>query len=319
MEYINRTRFPGHLFRTAIDDDRIAASLLLRVTYDIRNGELVPSDEQPWVASARPFDTEYGVMPSDQVFYRDGVDILIFGNAWAPEGRKVSELDVTVEVGDSFRRTARIIGPRVWYRGVAGLVPSAPAPFTSIPLTVTHAYGGKERWDGTEIPFAPNPDGTGFYMTEEDAEGQPLPCIEDARERIATWSDRPAPMGFGFVPQNASPWLPRVAQIRHDDSIRLELPPLFNSAFPSMVAPRVGAGDGARISGASSAGTLSFRIPCALPVARLRFGSSTTERRMPIDQIGVEVEQGRIFVSYRYPFRYVVRPHQKRILEVYGI
>nr|WP_240807692.1 DUF2169 domain-containing protein [Polyangium spumosum] len=288
----------------------------MRVTYDVRGGALVPSEEQPWPTSTAPFETEYGVMPPEGVFYRGGVDVFVFGSAHAPGGRKTSELNVSVEIGDGFRRDARIFGPRVWYRRISGLVPGPPQPFTSIPLTLAHAYGGKEPWDGTEVPFSDNPDGTGFYTTEERAEGRPLPCIEDPAQLIKKWDDRPAPVGFGFVPPYASARMREVMRAGQDGKISLDMPAFFNAAFPGMVARRVEPGAPVRLSGVHPSGPFTFELPNTLPVARLRLGPSTAERPMAIDQIGVEVERRRAFVSYRYPFRYVVRPLERRIFEI---
>jgi len=315
VEYHNHTRFPAFLFRTALDGDRIAASLLLRVTYEIRDNELVPSEEQPWITSAGPRETEWGMMPGDQVFYRGGVDLFVFGSAHAPGGRKITEMDVTVEVGSSFRRTARVFGPRVWYRRISSLAPSPPQAFTSIPLTPKYAYGGKEPWDGTEIPFPDNPDGMGFVMFEDRAEGRPLPCIEDPAHLIQKWDDRPAPVGFGLPSMYSTLRLGRAMKFGAEGKISLDVAALQNAAFPGMIAPRVVPGASVRLFGVDPAGPLVFLLPGALPIARIRIGDKVADRPMAIDQIGIEAERRRAFISYRYPFRYVIRPLERRIFE----
>ncbi len=33
---------------------------------------------------------------------------------------------------------------------------------------------------------------------------------------------------------------------------------------------------------------------------------------MTIDQIGVVPDKNQVFISYRYPFRYIVKPQEKR-------
>ena len=83
MELENHTRFPARLFRTAIDDDRIAASLVTKITYEVRGTELTPSESQPWLISAEPWKSEYGVMDTDQLFYRGGVDLFQVGKRLA--------------------------------------------------------------------------------------------------------------------------------------------------------------------------------------------------------------------------------------------
>jgi hypothetical protein len=317
VEYINHTRFPSFLFRTCIDDTRIAASLLLRITYDIRDGMLVASAEQPWITSSCRVGTIYGVMPNDQVFYRGGVDVLVFGSAYAVGDGKASQVDVEVEVGNGFRRKARVFGRRIWLREKSGLVPSAPEPFVSIPLTVGNSYGGKEPLDGVDIPCTDNPDGVGFYMTEAYAEGRPLPCIEDPENLIKKWDERPSPVGFGFIPENSTLQKRKVLQFDDVGNVSCNIPALFNAAFPDMVVPRVLPGDPVRISGMSPAHPIWFRLPNTLPCARARIDALVVEQPMAIDQIGVEVERSRVFVSYRFPFRYVIRPTMRRIFEVF--
>jgi hypothetical protein len=224
-------------------------------------------------------------------------------------------MDVSVEVGDEFRRVARIFGPRVWYRRFAGLVPSPPEAFTSIPLTAQYAFGGKEPWDGAEIP-SQNPDGMGFYLSEERAEGGPLPCIEDPAHLITKWNDLPFPVGFGFPAPFSGSRLRKMIRIGEGNKPSIDIPALHNAAFPEMIARRVDPGDSVRLSGVSLSGPLTFVLPRVLPVARIGFESDVTEKPMQIDQIGVEVERRRVFVSYRYPFRYVVRPLRRRIFEI---
>ena len=178
MELENRTPFPARLFRTVLDEDRFAASLLVRVTYDLVDGRLVPADEQAWPISAEPWASDYGPMDSDEVFHKGGVDLLVFGHARPPNGRPSAEVEVSVEVGD-FRYRVIVHGNRVWERRGRALVPGPAEPFREVALTPANAYGGKGSWDGLDVPFVDNPDGKGFYLDEESAEGQPLPNIED--------------------------------------------------------------------------------------------------------------------------------------------
>ena len=146
MELDNQTRFPALITRMVCGEDRIAASVLCRVTYRLAKGRLVPSEEQPWRVSPAPWKGPAGLMDGDSVLYKGGVDVFVFGRAVPERGRAASTLDVEVAVGRDFRRRVRVSGPRVWYRGLTGLTASAPRPFTSLPLTLAHAYGGKDAW-----------------------------------------------------------------------------------------------------------------------------------------------------------------------------
>ena len=103
MDLTNETGLPAFLMRTAIEENRIAAAAFARVSYDIqRDGRLERRAEQPWIVSRAPWVGPRGPMPSDEVFYRGGVDIFVFGRAWAPGGRPAKAVLVRVTVGRAF-------------------------------------------------------------------------------------------------------------------------------------------------------------------------------------------------------------------------
>jgi hypothetical protein len=316
MELENQTRFPAGIFRSVIDDNRFAAAVVARATFDLSSDRPSPAEEQPWVVSAAPWKNEYGQMDGDEVFYRGGVDILLFGKAWAP-GRAVTESSVVVEVG-KFRRQALVIGDRAWVRRVrGGLVPTAPRPFESVPLTLAHAFGGKDQWDGLDIPYPDNPEGRGYATEEKNAEGKLLPNLEDPQHRITRWDDRPDPVGFGMCPMTCGLRLRNGLVLDDKKQIQDLKPTLFNSAFPTMIAKQVVPGDPVRGSGVLCAGKpLVFQIPSFDLMVRLRFGNEIIERPLAIDQVGIESEHNRFFITYRYPFRYVMHPLQKRSCEL---
>ena len=81
MELVNSTPYPAQIFRTVIDQERIAASVFARLTFDIAAGSLSLSHEQSWPVSAPPWDSPYGPMDSDEVFWKGGVDVFLFGHA----------------------------------------------------------------------------------------------------------------------------------------------------------------------------------------------------------------------------------------------
>jgi len=310
MELDNRTRFPAAMFRSVVDEYRLAAAVVARVTFDLTGDGPRAAGAQPWMVSAAPWQSEHGQMDGDEVFYRGGVDIFLFGRARAV-GRMVGELDVIVEVG-GFRRHVVVLGDRAWVRGVRKLVPTAPAPFASIPLTLAHAFGGKDQWDGLDVPYPDNPDGRGFAIDEKNAEGRMLPNIEDPRHRIIDWDDHPDPVGVGVCPATSGLRLRHGLVLDEHGHITDVKPTLYNAAFPEMIAARVAPGDAVRVTGASRSGVLAFSMPDFPLTVRLQFGDEVIERPMAIDQLGIEPEHDRFFITYRYPFRYVMHPLQKR-------
>jgi hypothetical protein len=315
MEFENRTRYPAHFWRAAIADRLCAASVMLRVTFDLRGGIARPSDEQPWVTSRVPWTSPHGPIEGDDLFYRGGCDVFLFGSARPASGRPVTAMDVSIEVG-AFRRSVRVTGDRVWLRQGDALVPSEPMPFVELPLGVARAFGGKTRWDELEIAHPDNPTGRGFHADEEAAEGGALPNLEETDQLVTHWSDRPEPAALGPCPL---PFGPRLRHAVFDDRgtlVRLD-PRFFNSAHPRMVVDHARPGTFVRLEGVCSDGPQIFEIP-ALPLfANIRSGNDVDEVPLEVDQLGIEVDESRIFVSYRYAFRYAFGNAKARACAVF--
>jgi hypothetical protein len=315
MQLVNRTPFPADLFRTVIDQTRIGAALLARITFDVRNGVLTPSGEQIWRVSGPPWDSPYGQMDSDEVLYKGGVDLFIFGHARAPAQRPIKQMDVRICVGN-WSRVVRVIGDRVWLPAGKKLEPSAATPFVEMPLTLAHAYGGKDEWDELMVSYPDNEHGKGFYIEEEHAKGKPLPNLENPDAPIRAWTERPVPVGLGACPITSSQRLRNGIQLDPEGRITKIHPKFFNSAFPEMILSEAGVGTVVRIDGVLSEGPFWFSVPDAAPRIRLTFGDEVAEFPLRIDQIGVETDHARVFIAYRYPFRYTIIPLQPRSCEL---
>lgn len=314
MELINHTRYPANIFRTVIDDNRFGAAVVARVTFDLTPDGPKPTADQPWQVSAAPWENEHGRIDGDEVFYRGGVDVFLFGKAWTSDGEN-NNVEVVINIG-AFRRRVLVTGNRIWMRVGQELVPSTPKPFKSMPITLANAFGGKDQWDGLDIPYPDNPDGKGYALEEKTAEGKPLPNIEDPDKMISRWDDRPDPVGLGMCPMYYGLRLRNSIVLDDNMQIRDLKPTLFNSAFPQMIAEHIMPGDLVNISGVLPEGLLAFRVPAFDLMTRLCFGSEIIERPLVIDQIGFETENNRFFITYRYPFRYVMYPLQKRSCEL---
>ena len=319
MDLQNQTRFSAFLFRGCIDTERIAASAAVRVTYELIGQELAVADDQPWIVSPEAWQSPCGDMAGDELFYRGGTDLFVFGNAEAPGGRPATSFPVEVRVGDTFRHSILVFGPRVWTRRDGGLVPSRPAPVTRVPLTLEYAFGGVVVWDELPIPFAFNEKGKGYYIDAASALGQPLPQLESAHAPIQRWDERPEPVGVGACPQGFGPKLQRFVEFDPESRWMKKLDArFFNHAFPDMIAGRVRAGDWVHISGVLASGPLSFRVPACALALELQFGEQVSRVPLRIDQLGVDVERRRVFISYRYPFRYRIVPLQKRACTLFS-
>lgn len=116
----------------------------------------------------------------DQGIPKSMSEYLLVGHAHSSE--PVAHLPISVEIGGR-RKVLNVIGDRTWHRGV----PTEPRPFTKMPLSWQHAFGG--------AGYADNPVGRGFVSG--DAEGVALPNLELPGRMIRSPHDRPPPAGLG--------------------------------------------------------------------------------------------------------------------------
>lgn len=319
MELDNHTTCPAVLWRTIIDDDRIAAALVARITYHLADGQLALAEDQAWDISTAEWESPIGTLPPEDCFIRGGVDIIILGCARAPASQPATKVEVRVTLGD-FTGGVDVYGERKWYRSrgrKSELTATPPEPFVELPLTIEYAFGGKQPWDGLEVPHTGNPDGMGWYFEEEAAEGQPLPRIEDPRAPITAWSDTPDAVGVGFCPRAFGPRVLRSTEFDDRGMLTQLRPTFFNDAFPDMVAPVPPAGASCSVSGVCADGDMTFRLPDPPLMTRIRIGETEIERALQIDQLGIEPDLDRVFITYRYPFRYAVVPLEPRSCELH--
>jgi len=230
-------------------------------------------------------------MPSDEVLYRGGVDLFVFGKARAPKGRPAAFVKVRISCR-GFQCQILAFGDRVWTKRGRQFVATEPRPFVEMPLTIQNAYGGKVHWDGLEIPFPENPEGKGFCFEEKDAVDLPLPNLEDPSRMIKTWEDRPAPVGVGLCPPFFGPRMRDSVVFSKEGALTKLRPTLFNAAFPAMVAPSVEPEDTLAIEGVSADGPLLVKIPPLPLKMRLTMGETVAERPLRIDQVGIQVDKG---------------------------
>ena len=316
MDVNNTTPYPHLLFRTALEDDKIASAIIVRVTYDVNKGIATPAEKQEWPLSAGPWEGPYGPMEGDFVFKRGGVDLFVFGSARAPGKGSVTQMDVRIVLPGKIDHTLTVFGDRFWESGFRGLKISEPKPFTEMPVTLANAYGGWDEWDQLKFPYSNNPLGKGFIWEKENAVGRPLPNIEDPENLITKWNDRPHPAGCTSIP---------VCEKRFQEAIEFDkdgtivkFDPLFyNAAFPELVAKQVLPGEEILVEGMSGNNIFKFKVPQHTISANLVFGDVSANRFLYIDQVGLEPGANRAFITYRYAFNYVMKPQTRRIINIY--
>jgi hypothetical protein len=181
-----------------------------------------------------------------------------------------------------------------------------------MPLSIDRTFGGRRPWDGIEIAYPDNPDGRGYYLDEGDALGQPLPNIEHPNVRLQNWNDQPEPVGVGLTPPQFGPRLRQSLPFNEKNELIEFRPTLFNQAFPGMIMPEALPGQQVQLSGVDPEAPLCFALPECPVELRLEIGATRLTRVPRVDQIGVLLEDRRVFISYRFPFRYVIHPQEQR-------
>lgn len=215
MQLSNQTLLTAVALPTFITRKRSILTVVVKGTFSI-----VPNERAPYAEEQLPIffgdeyhDPEKGgsvKFEADTVPFKRRADIILVGSAHAPLGRPVHALKVGLRVGPLIK-TAHIFGDRHWQDiDTANPILSLPEPFTVMPLRYENAFGGMDPDTGTWCQE--NPVGRGFLekRSKQRLAAIKLPNIENDRQLIQSWDDRPAPVGFGFIGKN---WQPRVAYL----------------------------------------------------------------------------------------------------------
>ena len=320
-------------------------SVLVKRTYDIR-----PEGRLMRCAKARPLvqideyydggEPEWATVKSENDFapFKLATDVVLIGKAFAPEGKPVPQLDVTVEVA-THRKILRVTGDRrCLYRGKVPPVFGDPVPFTEMPIRYDRAYGGRDILSNPEEPFYyPRNDlGVGVVLknTKETVEGLPLPNIEDPTDLLTPdrlifevpdhWSGQPLPDGLGWFQRT---WYPRCsftgafpAYVGIDTVLREETLGLvpkgqialskqfkiptydlrFNSgASRGLVLPFLHGAEIFRLINLTPTGPLVFKLPGETPSIMLDIGLGENELKPFLHTVCVRLEEMKLDMLWR--------------------
>ena len=237
----NKTDYQAEPILLADENGRDLLVVLVKATYNFtEDGRLMMADEQQPICMqgeyfGEPDKSSLKLAPEANP-YKLATDIAVIGQAVAPGGKPVTQLDVSVRVGP-VQRTVRVFGNRFWQHQVIDnqvqWVPTNPEPFTVMPVVYELAYGGQdtspENEKNHEVCEA-NPVGLGMIAkNSQQLHGAKLPNIEDPTQLIHHCMDRPAPAGFGFI---APHWQPRRNMAgTYDDNWEKTRMPLLPSDF----------------------------------------------------------------------------------------
>lgn len=169
---------------------------------------LALAEEQVGIKKVDEYEGEAGVSslryPAELHLAKPATDVIMVGHAYAPRGRPVPEVLVTLSIG-RVRKVVRVLGDRVAPPG--GLAGGAPRPasFVAMPLVYERAFGGTvaAKEAKAEVTMdTRNPVGVGFG----GAGNGRLPNLEDPTTPFVDFRDKSVPTGFGAI---APSWSPR--------------------------------------------------------------------------------------------------------------
>ena len=210
MKTENRTPFPVFVQRDYVEDTLGIVDATTKVTIDIgENGALaIARDQVPVHVEA------HAEAPMGEVRYRRSdkiVELSVTGTVRGEAEKPFTRTKLLLSVGAHERRLS-VYGPRWWLREGGELRASEPSPVTGVEMSWSLAYGGTKHipagfLQGTSLPapstdlfWAPNPSGIGFYRDFEDAAGKPLPQFEDPEHELRAWDDRCQPACWAPMP-----------------------------------------------------------------------------------------------------------------------
>ncbi len=279
MRIINETSFSVCTLFWEDLQQRAMLSVIVKSTFAIQNGKAAAAADQAPVFTADQYYRDDLAAPvrmeADTVSFKPAADIVLVGYAHAPRGRRVTQLEAILKVGN-LQKSIRVFGDRKWRFAskLAGApVFTSPEPFQSMELTYERAFGGIDEKSAAYC--AENPIGRGFIgiRTPEAIHDKPLPNIEDPRHLIQSWDDHPKPVGFGFYGRG---WMPRLKYAgTYNDKYRKERAPalpkdfsnaLFNGAHPDLQVEGYLRGDEpVELLNLSPEGRLRFNLPGIRP------------------------------------------------------
>lgn len=297
-------------------DQRDHIAVVIKATFDIQNGaqDLNVSENQEPLAMAPVYWGDPGVSSlkytSDAYLYKPHTDVVLNGTAYARQG-PVEQLDAGFQVGP-VKKLVRVIGNRVWYRGMGSWLKSNPVPFEEMALRFENAFGGEDRSHPNPEKHRReehNPVGKGFASSgrAEHLDGLALPNLENPRTLMGRWSDKPKPAAFGFVD---SFWMPRISYAgtydKQWEKTRCPLLPddfdsrFFNAAPADQLSQKhLTGGDPIRTLNVTRDKDLAFFLPQKSFEIAVWIKTKRQDHTPVLDTVVIEPDENRLLLTWR--------------------
>lgn len=333
MELLNATGMQAGYTMGLEPDGRERLVVVIKGAFSFplkENAELSLAPEQIPLVMADEYEGEPGLSAvcyeSDFACFKPRCDVLLNGQAYAPNGREVSRLTVSMAVG-SWIKSFDVVGDRWWLKGSSSMVSTTPQVFTTKPISYAAAFGGTDadpsNPENTEA-YPQNPIGMGYYpfATEKSLQGKRLPDTEESGKPITSHIGPFNPMAFGPVGRNFSSRYKHAGTYDQNwiDNVFPFLPgdfnPLYFQAAPAdqqIDHPR--GGEMVHLVNLSKTGPISFKLPAiTVPVEFSTKKLERTTQNAVMDTILIEPDLGRVLLTWR-----ASTPLKKNMLEIVQI
>lgn len=338
MKFVNTSPVPADFDIVGnLPGDLRAIIFTAKATFRIEdNGQVKLERESPFPLLKEDQPTELGLHPRDNLPRLDPVfEVMLLGKAYAPDGQPTTEMKVALSLGD-VRREIDVIGDRSWQgEGEAASI-SQPEAFESMPLTWERAFGGSQKVlidseAELDVSSPMNVDGKGFDHISQARgygdifncpEGYPqfdttraLPNLELPDSRVRSWDDAPLPACWAPVPLSSGLLVERYQRsydISEDEPPSVMAPEVHHRAHPDWVIETPAAGAVVQLEGASSQGTLVFRLPELRVVAEFQDGDRVRKLELFPKSLVLLAEERRFYLTYKSVAEFVTRDNEKR-------
>lgn len=216
MELLNATKMNAGYAMGMRPDGRELLVVVVKGTFTIPTGNKLPelAQRQVELVMADEFTGEPGFSApkyeSDFAPFKPRCDVLLNGSAYAPGGRPVTHVNVSMRVG-TISKSFKVIRNRSWIKLWFLTIPGAPAPFTVMPISYDNAFGGADLTHPDpkrHRTFLKNHVGKGFHcnLKRDAIDGKPLPNTEQINRPVTNPKRNYQPMAFGPM---GRAWQPR--------------------------------------------------------------------------------------------------------------
>jgi hypothetical protein len=319
LDFLNETPLATHLARAHLFfQDLLQAIVVVKGTFDV-----LPTGDTRLCAEQLSLQLEdeespFGVVEGEIVPAKAWCDVAVLGHARSRSARRpVTQTTVSLRIGRQFSRAVRVTGDREWTRVLGGLRPTAPRPFTELPLTYRHAFGGSARQqDDLDADFFANPNGRGYVALKEDVDGCPLPNIEELDQPVRSWQDRPLPAGMAPLARSSILRAQRgVAVDLSRQTTRIDAS-AFCFCHPRMSLPAYPHGASVELSGVRFGKPWQFALPKFRYQIRVDLGAARYSLPLRPDTLYLRPDEGRVVIVARCAFVYQFVPEKTRSVRV---